>query len=55
MWVSNHMLVTNSGHASVTVGVCTSMRKKSPSGGKEKHSKLVRGTDKPKQTYQSKW
>ena len=25
MWVSNHILITNSGRASVTVGVCTSV------------------------------
>ena len=49
-WVSNHTLVTNGGRASVTVGVCTLTQKKSPSGGKETHSKLARYTDKPKQT-----
>ena len=45
MWVSDHMLVTNSGRASVTVRVCTWMQKKSPSEGKENRSKLVRWTD----------
>ena len=42
MWVSNHKLVTNSGRASVMVGVCTLMNL---SAGKENHSKLVRRTD----------
>ena len=50
MWVSNHMLVTNSGRTSVTVRVWTAMRKKSLSGGRENRRKLVRCTDKPKQT-----
>ena len=47
MWVSNHTLVTNSGRASVTsVPVCTSMRTKSPSAGRENSSKLIRRRDK---------
>ena len=45
-WGSGELkLVTNSGHASVTVGVCTWMRKKSPSAGMDNRSKLVRCTD----------
>ena len=50
MWVSNHSLVTNSGRASVTVGVCISVRKKSPSVGRENHKKFVRCTDRTDKT-----
>ena len=45
MCVSIHTLVTNSGRASVTIGVCTWMRKKSPRAGRENRSKLVRCTE----------